>query len=142
VRYPSAPSTESVVQWFNMKKADYERLRDMLTEDKALTDIATWGVKTAALPIDVQTPPMAELPLDRYKQYLALMANVGATRIGRYDEGGLNICISVWGAGWAADTFHVNVCWFEREPPALTGLAARYNRSSLGDHWYVERDDT
>jgi hypothetical protein len=139
-RYPSAPSAESVAQRFNMKKSDYERLRDMLAEDKAISDIAPWGVTTITRPYFAQTPPTAELRLDRYKRYLALMENVGAGRISRRDETGLSICISMWAAGWAADTFHVNVCWSEHGPPA-NSIGARWSFSPLGDNWFVERDD-
>jgi hypothetical protein len=136
----AAPADESVAQRFRPKKADYEQLRDMLVEDKSLRQIAPWGVRTTALPI-VQAPPIAELALDRYQKYLVLLSNIEAAGITRSDGADPDICILVWASGWAADTFHVSVCWMADHAPTPTpGTSARFSFFSLGDRWYVERD--
>jgi hypothetical protein len=87
-------------------------------------------------------PPIAELSLARFQRYLALLSSIDADAIARSAGADPGICILVWGAGWAADTFHVLVCWSGRgTPPAAPGKPERFSSYSLGDHWTVERDD-
>ena len=134
----AAPANEDVAERFRVKKADYEQLRDMLVEDKGLRQIARWGVRTVTSP-KVQVPPIAELALDRYQKYMALLSEIEATGITRSDGASPNICILVWASGWAADTNHVSVCWLGTNAPA-SGSAVRFIFFSLGDRWYVQRD--
>jgi hypothetical protein len=135
-----APSIESVAEQFNGKIADYEQLRDMVVEDKNLRVIAPWGVRTQTAPT-VQTPPIADLPLDRYNMYLALLSRIGAGGISRSDGADPDICIVVWASGWAGDISHVSVCWFAHGAPAPTpGTSAKLSYSSLGSQWYERRD--
>jgi len=134
----TAPANESLAQRFSLKKADYEQLRAMLVEDKGLRQVASWGVRTASLAI-VQAPPIVELPLDRYQKYWALLSRIDAAGMTRSDGADPDICILVWASGWAADTFHVSVCWMAHDPPT-PGPLARFSNFALGDHWFVQRD--
>jgi hypothetical protein len=136
----SAPSTESVAERFNEKKADYEQLRDMLAEDKNLRVIAPWGVRIANVPLS-QAPPIADLSLDRYQEYLARLSGTGAGGIARSDGDDPNICILVWASGWAGDIVHISACWLAHGAPAPTpGAPAKFSYSSLGGQWYERRD--
>jgi hypothetical protein len=137
----AAPTNEDVAQRFNQKKKIYEQLREMLIEDKEIRQIAPWGTRTTTAPMG-QMPPVAELPLERYQEYLALLSDIGATGMLRSDGDDPKICILVWASGWAANTVHVSVCWLGHDTPASTSTASRrFSRSSLSSRWYVERDD-
>jgi len=132
----AAPTNEDVAQRFNQKKKIYEQLREMLIEDNEVRIIAPWGVRTTTAPMG-QMPPVAELSLERYQEYLALLSDIGATGMLRSDGDDPKICILVWASGWAANTVHVSVCWSAHDAPA----SRRFSRSSLSGRWYVERDD-
>src|SRR5262245_4279428 len=115
----AAPTNEDVAQRFNQKNKIYEQLRELLIQDKEITQIAPWGVRTTTLPVG-QMPPVAELPLERYQKYLALLSDISATGMLRSDGDDPRICILVWASGWAGNTAHVSVCWSGRDAPAST----------------------
>jgi len=132
-----APANDGVAQRFHRQKAVYEQLRDMLREDEDVRQIARWGIRTEANPL-TETPSVAELSADRYQKYLTLLSTIGALGMTRSNGDDPEICILMWASGWAADTFHVSVCWLGRDVPML---ASGYRSFSLSGQWHVERDD-
>lgn len=116
--FPSSrpPREKDLIENFNAHRAGFERLRDMLLEDKTVLAVATWGIETTTTgPHHVQ--PGEEFSLNRYNKYLALLEQIGGTRVyrirGRVPE---LIGVSVWATGWGGDTRHIDICWTEQEP--------------------------
>jgi len=70
------PKEKDVIQNFHAHRAAYERLRDMLLEDKNLLRVADWGVQTTKT-IGTSKPPTRDFPLKRYNEYLALLREAG-----------------------------------------------------------------
>jgi len=114
----------------------------MLLDDKNVAQIASWGVVTRTHPFKLQ-PPIAELSLERYQKYQALLSNAGAIGMTRSEGPDPDICILVWSSGWAGGAIHVAVCRFGRDALPLTSdTRAMYSYFRVGDHWYGMRDDT
>lgn len=68
-------SDEVLIKNLADKKRDYERLRDLFQADRSVDFVADWGIHIAGSAESVQ-PPVAELSLDRYHQYLALLQEI------------------------------------------------------------------
>jgi hypothetical protein len=120
-------TNESVAQRFSLKKSDYEQLRNMLVDDKDPRQIAPWGVRTPTRSIG-QTPPIAELALDRYQKYLGLLSNIEAA--------GMTL-------GWSrSEHMYLGVGFRPGRPMPISSANVRYASKifSLGDRSYVERD--
>jgi hypothetical protein len=117
--HKSPPKEKQVIQDFYAHRAAYERLRNMLLEDKGLVQVGSWGVETTS-PIGMSKPPPGNFPLDRYNAYLALLNETGAAGAfrGREDPPEF-VGVLVYASGWAGDTRHVEICWLDREPPNL-----------------------
>ena len=117
IHYGDRPPTQSeLLDNFNAHRASYERLRNMLEEDRELLRVASWGVETTTR-VGVSVPPTGGFPVDRYKQYLALLSEIGGQTAYR----GLgphpgSVGVLVWSSGWGANTRHVEICWMERQP--------------------------
>lgn len=113
------PNDETVIRNFEGHRGAFEQLRDMLKADTQVVRVAEWGVETTNAPGTVK-PPNGGLPVDRYDEYLLLLRNVGGKVAyrgrGEYPE---SVGIVVWASGFAADTRHIAVCWFEH--PRLSG---------------------
>jgi len=146
-------SDEALIKNFGDRKLAYERLRDLFLADGKILVIADWGVRTAGSVLTVK-PPIAELSLARYEQYLTLLKDVGARGLSRSEAGLPEACIYVWSAGFAADTRHESVCWLNQPPPEqVARLNEIETRSSdangkrvfvyrhLESNWYLERDE-
>src|SRR5262249_34334700 len=109
------PKESTTIANFYSHRAQYERLRDMLLSDNRLVTVASWGVQTPES-IEPKVPPEGPVSLDRFHQYLALLGEIGGKAAFRTDEKHPEVGVSVWAAGWAGDTRHVNVCWREDSP--------------------------
>jgi hypothetical protein len=112
----SPPREAQVIGNFEAHRAAFERLRDMLVEDKDLVRVADRGVLTTKT-IASRKPPAADFPLNRYNEYLSLFKEAGAA--GAYRDRGNppeNVGVVVYASGFAGDTRHMNVCWLLHEP--------------------------
>jgi hypothetical protein len=110
------PKEEKVIQNFNAHRASFERLRDMLLEDRQLRRVADWGVE-ASKSIGTSKPPAGDFPLNRYNEYLALLKEIGGVAAFRdSDEPPNRAGVLVYVSGFAADTRHVAVCWLPHAP--------------------------
>lgn len=142
------PRDRKLIENFYAHGATYERLRDMAQADKDMVRLASWGVETTQSPV-ARIPPDGEFPVSRYKEYLALLKEVGGTSVERGGGANPTIGIGVWIKGWAGDTRHVEICWVEQEPPnQVTNLDDFYQtpkpRSPVYRHidanWYLWAD--
>jgi hypothetical protein len=113
----SPPKEANVLQNFYAHRATYERLRDMLIEDKKLVRVASWGVQTTTS-MATSERPTGDFAVGRYNQYLALLKEVGGIGAHRdRNDPPADLCIWVYASGWAGgDTRHLDVCW-ENQPP-------------------------
>src|SRR5450432_3741567 len=125
-RYFERPPRESeLIGAFLAHHAEYEKLRDMLQADKTLVRVATWGAETKNS-IVLHTPSTDDLAPERYRAYLDLLKKTG----GKWASRGSNnedVCVGVWGWGFAGNTRHMNICWLQVEP--INQVA------SLDDHY-------
>jgi hypothetical protein len=120
----------------------------MLLEDKGVIGIAPWGIELEASPI-WKIPPDGGMPVARYQEYLALLKEIGASRVGRGGDDPLEVSFAVWSSGFAGDTRHVDVSWLPREPPNIvTSLGAFYRTAKprspsyvhIGGNWFIWAD--
>jgi hypothetical protein len=117
LHFPSQPPKESTtIANFYSHRAQYDQLRDMLLSDNSLLGVASWGVQTPESPIP-KVPPEGEVSLDRFHRYLALLGEIGGNAAYRTEGKHPEVGVSVWAAGWAGSTRHVNICWREDSPP-------------------------
>ena len=110
------PKESAVIQNFYKHRSAYERLRDMLLEDRELDRVADWGVQTTNTVV-TSKPPAGDFPLKRYNEYLALLKETDA--VGAFRDRGdpsESVGVLVYASGWARDTRHVTICWLAREP--------------------------
>jgi hypothetical protein len=143
------PAEEKVIANFSEHRRAYERLRDMLFADQQLVQVAKWGVETTKS-IVPRVPPDGDFPSNRYKEYLAVLGEIGALRA--YRAEGVrpeSIGILVWASGWAGDTRHVEIIWSEPEPAnQVSSLSDFYKTSKprhpvfrkIEGHWYIWAD--
>lgn len=111
----------------------------MLSEDKGVTQVATWGVERYNSLI-WKVPPEERMPVERYQEYLALLKEIGAIRVSREEEPA-EVSFEVWMSGFAGETRHVWVCRLEREPPhTATSLEAFYKTDKPRTPSYVHID--
>jgi len=141
------PKESKIVSNFSIHRAAYERLRTMLSEDKEVGDVAPWGIARKGT-LDWKIPPDGGMAVERYKEYLGLMKEIGAARISQYGDPH-EVTFAVWGSGWGADTRHVSVSWLEREPSnVVTSLEAFYRTDKprqpsyvhIEGNWYIWAD--
>jgi hypothetical protein len=146
---PRPPKESKLLQNFYTNRAAFEQLRDMLQADGHLRRVASWGVETTK-PFFLGYPSPDVFPVDRYKQYLALLKQTGGLDASRSDGEPADPGVLVWGWGWAGTTRHIGVCWMEKAPTnqiaTLDGFHNRiqYPRQVVFRHvdhnWYLWTD--
>jgi hypothetical protein len=141
------PKEDRIVSDFRAHRALYERVRTMLSEDKGVEGVAPWGIQPQGSPL-WKIPPDGGMPVERYQQYLALLKEIGASRVGQREDP-VEVSFGVWGGGFAGDTRHVEVCWLEREPSnTAVSLDAFYRTAKprspsyvhIDGNWYIWAD--
>jgi hypothetical protein len=139
LRYTLQRVTESkTIENFNTHRAAYERLRDMLQEEEELLTVNNhWGISKHGLVYNI--PPAGGFPVDRYKEYLALLKETGANSAYRHE--GLNPDVSIGG-----DRRHASVVWMNRGPGELVTSLEEYSQTPpphhpkyrhLDGNWYL-----
>ena len=112
------PKESKLIAYFYQHRNAYERLHEMVQEDKQTVSVAGWGVETTTSGIPYSVPPDGNFPVARYHEYLGLLKEVNASNIFRSDGlNSSNIRIDVWGSGFGGDTRHIHLAWLE-QPPA------------------------
>jgi hypothetical protein len=106
------PQEKDLLDNFYAHRAVYERLRDMLLEDRQLRRVASWGVETTGS-VTASRPPEGTFPLSRYNEYLALLGEVGGRGAFREQGESKAVGVLVYASGFAGDTRHVEICWVE-----------------------------
>jgi hypothetical protein len=95
------PQEKQVLRNFYEHRAAFERLRDMLIEDKKLVRLAGWGVQTTTS-MGTNEHPIGDFPSDRYKEYMALLKEVGGGGAQRDEnDPAVDVCIWMYASGWA-----------------------------------------
>jgi hypothetical protein len=94
--------------------------------------------------------PTGDFPVDRYKQYLALLKEVGG--IGAHRDGSdsqPDACVWIYASGWAGDTRHLDVCWETQAPTNQIASLDDFYRTSkprkpvfrhIDGDWYLWAD--
>ncbi|HEY2860784.1 MAG TPA: hypothetical protein VGJ21_20400 [Terracidiphilus sp.] len=112
-----------------------------------MTGIAPWGVDWYDSLI-WKIPPDGGMPVKRYQEYLALLKDIGASRVGQ-EQGPLEVSFGTWGSGWGGDTRHIEITWLERQPPNIAAsLEAFYKTEKprkpsyvhIDGNWYIWAD--
>jgi len=136
----SGPPKESkIVSDFTAHRAAYEEVRTMLSEEKGVNVVATWGVETTGSAI-AKIPPDGGIPVERYREYLARLKKIGAVAVFQRRDP-LEVQFGVWGSGFAGDTRHVAVSWLERKPSNIViSLDAFYRTAKPRNPSYVHID--
>lgn len=111
------PREEKIIAEFRAHRNAYETLQKMLLADDQVAAVYVEGgveTTTSGLP---HRPEEVNFPEARYKDYVALLKQVGSNAAFR--TAGQNpelACFGVWGAGWAGNTRHMWVYWAGRTP--------------------------
>lgn len=147
--HKAPPKERQVVQNFNAHRAEFERLRSMLVEDKNLVRVARWGVQTSKA-MGTRENPTADFPVERYHQYLDLLRQVGGLRASRDDaDPPADVCIWIFASGWAGDTRHQDICWEAETPPNQVESLEDFYRTAkprkpvfrhIDENWYLWAD--
>ncbi len=143
------PTENELIRRFQMHRASYERLRQMLIEDKEINSVyVDDGVGMADSPL-IKKPSEANFSVGRYNEYVNLLRQVGGSAEFKNREGepGL-ICVSVWGAGWAGHTRHIWTCWTHNPVNQVANLDAYYHNPNrprnvfrrIDGDWYLRAD--
>lgn len=141
------PKEDKIVSEFRTHRASYERMRVMLLEDKGVEGVAPWGIQLEGSGL-WKNPPDGGMPVGRYQEYLALLKEIGAGRVGQ-DRDPLEVSFGIWRSGFAGDSRHVDVVWLEREPPnTIISLDAFYQTDKprrpsyvhIDGNWYIWAD--
>ena len=119
----------------------------MLQEDKQLLRVASWGIETNS---GFSTPPKGDFSIDRYKEYLALLAETGGVSgSGGRGAPAEGVSILVWAQGFAADTRHVSICWKNQEPDNQVASLEDFYQTpkprspvyrKIDENWYLWAD--
>jgi hypothetical protein len=143
------PKEKKLIENFQLHRAVYERLRDMLLQDAQVDEVHVgYGVKTTNSPT-VREPSEVNFPVSRYNEYVTLLGQIDSIGAFRSEEKQPErICVSAWGAGWAGNTRHVWVCSAARAANQVPSLDGYYRdpkrprnvfRHIDGD-WYLRAD--
>lgn len=148
VRSRSRPPKEGVfIQNFHAHRAAYEHLRDMLQTDQQLTSVGKHGVVTTDGAVSA-IPPEGTFPVDRYREYLALLDQVGGYAAIRASG---NFRIALWAYGFAGNTRHAGIAWLDQEPPLADQIATldgyrgnppgqKFAYRNIEGNWYLWTD--
>jgi hypothetical protein len=149
VRRGSEPPTDSaLVEQFRTRRAAFEEVARMIRDDVRLASVGERGVATTDSPFS-EMRSSADIPRARYAKYLALLKDAGAMEVQRSRGPCPDICMPVWGWGWAGDTSHIWICSLCDVPTNVIGsiddrqLAhARRERvyRHLEGQWYLCKD--
>jgi hypothetical protein len=135
------PSDKSLKKTFQTHRADFELLRSMMQEEADVVRVAKWGIETTKS-VTSQSPPEG-MPEARYKEYVSIMNRAGATSVYRKQNTG-DIGISIWAAGWAGNTQHIDLLWTAAGPNQSPRLdqptPSRWKARHLVDNWYILTD--
>jgi hypothetical protein len=110
------PDESKLIDDFYLRRATYERLRDMLLADQQVRAIyVRQGVETkeSGLP---HAPTEVNFPTSRYNEYRALLQGADSEQIFRAGGSNPGVCTSVWATGFGGDTRHIDTCWMEQVP--------------------------
>lgn len=147
------PTDSSLIANFYAHRAAYERLKLYLQADDQLNRLASWGVQTKTSPSGFM-PPLADFSRERFDEYWLLLKEVHGVDASRSHGPHSELCVGMWGAGFAGSTEHINVCWLEdmvpgkqvlsidnvkRDADSSTGQRQFFYRKIEGN-WYLERD--
>jgi amino acid transporter len=144
------PKEKNLIANFDTHRVAYERLRNMLIEDKQVNAVyVDHGVKTMNSPV-VLKPSEVNFSVNRYNEYVRLLEEVGSNAAFRSEEQQNDlICIGVWGAGWAGNTRHVWICSTNSTPAnQVASLDAYYRNPArprnvfrhVDGNWYLRAD--
>jgi len=148
------PTESSLIANFHAHRSGYEHLKLYLQEDDHLDRVASWGVQTATSPI-VYMPPQGGLSRMRFDEYLSLLNEVHGANAYRSHGPHSELCVGMWGRGFAGSTEHIAVCWLEDTVPGKQVLSIDNPNSDTGNlagrrhflyrkiegNWYLERDE-
>jgi hypothetical protein len=153
VYFKNLPPTEAaLIENFHAHRSTYERLRLYLQADDQLDRVASWGVQTRGSPI-VYMPPQGGLSRARFDEYLSLLKEVHGETAFRSHGPQAEMCVGLWGRGFAGSNEHIAVCWLEGAIPgkqvlSIDNLNGDVDNSAgrqfffrkIEGNWYLERD--
>lgn len=115
--HETPPKEAELIAHFYRHRIAYEHLRKLLQEDTQTLSVDMESVRTATTSELGGTPPDGGVPGARYNEYLLLFKEVNSK--GMFRKGGLgspDVMISVWGAGFAGNTRHIDLAWLADKP--------------------------
>jgi hypothetical protein len=144
------PKETKVIEDFQVHRATYERLRDMLIADRQLRAVRPgYGVETSDSAL-VRKPAEVNFSVSRYDEYVALLKEIDRSGVFKIEDKQSNlVCVNSWGAGWAGDTRHLWLCWADREPANQVASLDAYYRGTkrsrnvfrrIHGNWYLGAD--
>jgi hypothetical protein len=81
-------------------------------------------------------PPTAQMSGPNFKEYLDLLHATDGIRVGRAEGSNPDLCIGMWGDGWAGGARHKWIC--------LTGdpfpSHGHFSCKLIEDHWHLAQD--
>ena len=147
---PKPPKESELLHQFEMNRAAFEQLRDMLRADTNVQRVADWGIATWK-PHFIGEPAAANFPMDRYQQYRALLRQVGGKVAFRSDGEPANISVCVWIGGHFGAHTDFEVSWMGQAPSNQVNNLDRCRRQfppgerqyfyrHIDENWYLNTD--
>ena len=122
--------------------------------DEHLVWLTSQGAQTD-MSSTFEMPPEGSFSRERFDEYLSLLDEVHGADVQRSRGPHFELCVGMWGRGFAGETQHMSICWLENEVPGkqvssidnidwgaadnpTAGRLFFYRR--LESNWYLERD--
>lgn len=147
------PTENSLIANFHAHRSTYERLKLYLQADDQLDRLASWGIQIRSWPVGVM-PPQEGFSRARFDEYLSLLNEVYGADAHRSHGPHSELCVGMWGRGFAGGTEHISVCWLEDRVPGKQVLSIdsinwgadnsagrrKFFYRKIEGNWYLERD--
>ena len=103
------PKESALLGQFHRQRADLEEVRHALLDMPEWRRVGEWGVETWGSP-GAKVPAPGDASRATYEKTVSILKRVdGATAL-RFDDPNPEICIVVWGWGFAGETRHISFC--------------------------------
>ena len=133
------PKEAKLIRTFEAHRAEFEHLREMLRADAQVVKLASWGVETTNSVVP-RIPPEGTFPVDRYREYMGLLKQVGGSVAYRSEGQHANPSILLWASGFAGNTRHIGLSWMDQAPTnRIASLDTYRGTSQLGGKQVVFR---
>jgi hypothetical protein len=136
------PRDAELVDQFRRNKQAFEVLKQMLSEDTSIRQIARFGIATTSDPV-ARPVHEADFPEERYQEYLRVLEKAGAQQAIR-DGHDLRFPVAGW--GFAGRGWRIAITWRDVPPTNTIQSLDHFEKTNrewdhayrpIEDGWYI-----